>query len=391
MNRLVKMDISKSPSSHTSAQKIAVPAKVLQSLVKKQSSGRLTIYDPTDEFIQWRFYLGNGKIHYANSVVGQQERFRYLSKQYLGTIPPEYLSSFVCDYQTICQVWQAKQLSLREVRHLLFQVTQEACIHSLALPQARVEFDRQLGLDPILLCVSLNQLILPIRTQIRAWVQVRSEYSSPFQRPYLEKPDEIKDLSWIDVKEHDFLQSIQDSLSQNLCLYEVAAKAKKTTLELASFLQPFIKSRVMTMHPYQKLEKDERPIIACIDDSKAIQKMVKLTLESSGFRVIGLEEPAQALTTLVRSKPALVLMDINMPGIDGYELCRMFQQSTLLRNIPIIMLTGRDGIIDRIRARMVGAVNYISKPFHPQELVTLVQAKLSLNNTNSEDEDNSSY
>jgi twitching motility two-component system response regulator PilG len=382
------MDASLPPTSSTAKKNIAIPAKVLQGLVKKQISGRLTIYDPNDDSVQWRVYIGNGKIHYATSLIGQRERFAYLLKQYLPSLPTPSPDEFTSDYHSIYQILESKQLSMREVRQLLFRVTQEACIHSLALPRAAVQFDKKLGLDPLLLSVAINPVILPIRARIRAWVQLRSEISSPFQRPYIENPDEITDMSWIDSREYEIFKSIKNALEQNLCLYEVAARSNKTTLELAKFLQPFVKAGVVRMNPYQPPQQDERPIIACIDDSKAIQRIVKLTLEASGFRVIGLEEPAQALTTLVRSKPALVLMDINMPGIDGYELCRMFQQSTLLRDIPIIMLTGRDGIIDRIRARMVGAVNYISKPFHPHELVSLVQSKLSSGHTGDENSSN---
>lgn len=83
-------------------------------------------------------------------------------------------------------------------------------------------------------------------------------------------------------------------------------------------------------------------------------------------------EPARALTMLVRDKPNLVLMDISMPEIDGYELCRMLRLSSALKEVPIVMLTGRDGLVDRIRARMVGATNYVTKPFQPQQLLNVV-------------------
>ena len=77
-------------------------------------------------------------------------------------------------------------------------------------------------------------------------------------------------------------------------------------------------------------------------------------------------------------------MDICMPDIDGYELSRQLRQSPLLRDIPIVMLTGRDGLIDRFRARMVGANEYITKPFHAKQLLTVIRKKLSM--TGGEDE-----
>ena len=122
-----------------------------------------------------------------------------------------------------------------------------------------------------------------------------------------------------------------------------------------------------------------RPLIACIDDSKTIQKQVRGILLLSGYEVLGITEPAQALTALVRQKPAAILMDVNMPDIDGYELCSMLRQSRQLREIPIIMLTGRDGILDRIRAKTLGVNFYLTKPFHPEHLVESIGKVLQNN------------
>ncbi|MEO0852284.1 MAG: response regulator, partial [Cyanobacteria bacterium J06648_11] len=116
-----------------------------------------------------------------------------------------------------------------------------------------------------------------------------------------------------------------------------------------------------------------QPLVACIDDSHTVQRTVKLTLEAAGYRVLGLTEPARALTTLVRQQPDLVLMDITMPEVDGYELCRMLRQSDALSEIPIVMLTGRDGLFDRLRARVVGATDYMTKPFNAEQLLGAIE------------------
>jgi twitching motility two-component system response regulator PilG len=96
-------------------------------------------------------------------------------------------------------------------------------------------------------------------------------------------------------------------------------------------------------------------------------------LEVSGYDVLGITEPTQALTALVRQRPAVILMDVNMPDIDGYELCSMLRQSRQLRDIPIVMLTGRDGILDRLRAKTLGVEYYLTKPFNPDRLVESIQ------------------
>jgi len=69
-------------------------------------------------------------------------------------------------------------------------------------------------------------------------------------------------------------------------------------------------------------------------------------------------------------------MDVNMPEIDGYELCRMLRQSKQLKEIPVVMLTGRDGLLDRLRAQILGVNDYITKPFQPEHLLAAVQKVL---------------
>lgn len=126
-----------------------------------------------------------------------------------------------------------------------------------------------------------------------------------------------------------------------------------------------------------------RPVVACIDDSKTVQLKVKNTLEKVGYKILNIIDPEDSMITLVRQKPVLILMDINMPQYSGYELCKVLRKSRKLKEIPIVMLTGRTGAIDKIRAKMAGAVNYMTKPFTAEELIGLVQtlAPIKLRNT----------
>jgi CheY-like chemotaxis protein len=124
--------------------------------------------------------------------------------------------------------------------------------------------------------------------------------------------------------------------------------------------------------PSKNKEPENKPIIACIDDSKTVQRQVKLILEQVGYQVLSITEPADSLTKLVRQKPVLILMDINMPKIDGYELCKMLRNSKFLRDIPIVMLTSKEGLINKVKAKIAGAKHYITKPFAPNELIQVI-------------------
>jgi len=365
------------PSLQTAAQQDkpqVAPAKVLQKVISEQRSGRITITDSRDPSISWRVYLGGGQMHFAESTMGHAERLPYILKKHLPDFRlAEPLPNNTSEYSLLCNYWQSQNLPLNFFRKLLALLTQEALMQFLALPQGYLTFEPNVGLDPLLLSAAFRQLVLPVRDQINQWAQLQSVIGSPFQRPHLEDSDQFLKLAWQESGNGRQMQNMANLLEQNLCFYELATQTDRDTLTLATDLAPAIQSGVISLHPYQVIEATVRPVIACVDDSQTIQQFVKLSLEAEGFEVLQLMDPKQALTVLIEQQPNLILMDIEMPKMDGYELCRMVRQVDMLKEIPVVMLTGREGIIDRMRARMSGCTAYLTKPFNPQELLALVQ------------------
>jgi twitching motility two-component system response regulator PilG len=124
----------------------------------------------------------------------------------------------------------------------------------------------------------------------------------------------------------------------------------------------------------QSQAKTRLPRIVCIEDGVAVRETVKQILTGQGYDVIAIGDPLDALSRVFQILPDLILCDITMPELDGYEVCAMLRTSTLFRQTPIIMLTGKDGFIDRVRAKMIGATDYLTKPFRESELLMLVES-----------------
>jgi twitching motility two-component system response regulator PilG len=110
-----------------------------------------------------------------------------------------------------------------------------------------------------------------------------------------------------------------------------------------------------------------------VDDSPTIRKLVSLTLEKHGYRVIAAASGLEALGKLNDGLPSLILLDITMPGMDGYQLCKIINGNQETESIPVVMLTGKDGFFDKVKGRMVGSTDYITKPFDPEALLRAVE------------------
>jgi len=115
------------------------------------------------------------------------------------------------------------------------------------------------------------------------------------------------------------------------------------------------------------------PHILLVDDEPNIIDLARMYLEAEGYRVSSVPDGKAALQAIRGDQPDLVIMDIMMPEMDGWELCRRVRAA---RELPIIMLTARDDDVDKIVGLELGADDYLTKPFNPRELVARVKAVL---------------
>ncbi|MEH2059510.1 MAG: response regulator [Nostoc sp.] len=112
--------------------------------------------------------------------------------------------------------------------------------------------------------------------------------------------------------------------------------------------------------------------IVSVDDSPTILKEISYFLENENFSVVTINDPLKAVLSIIRHKPDLILLDLNMLGIDGYELCRIIRNNSIFQKTPIIFVTGSKGIVDKVKAKLVGASGYLTKPFTRTELLKIV-------------------
>lgn len=114
-------------------------------------------------------------------------------------------------------------------------------------------------------------------------------------------------------------------------------------------------------------------LILVVDDEANIVELARMYLEQDGFRVASVGDGLAALEAVKKQRPAMVVLDLMLPELDGYEVCRRLRAKS---DIPIIMVTARDEDIDKIVGLELGADDYMTKPFNPRELVARVRAIL---------------
>jgi twitching motility two-component system response regulator PilG len=120
-----------------------------------------------------------------------------------------------------------------------------------------------------------------------------------------------------------------------------------------------------------------RGVVLVVDDSPTVRKLVTITLEKRDYRVIPAGDGLEALAKISDGLPDLILLDITMPRMDGYQLCKIIKSNPGTKHVPVVMLSGKDGFFDKVRGRMAGSTEYITKPFKPDALVETVEKHIA--------------
>jgi DNA-binding response OmpR family regulator len=117
--------------------------------------------------------------------------------------------------------------------------------------------------------------------------------------------------------------------------------------------------------------------VVVVDDDREIGIAVRALLAGDGYDVAALESPKEALADMLRDAPDLVILDVNMPTMTGWELCAILRRQTTTRHVPVLFLTGRGEIKDRILAMQFGGSAFLAKPFDGDELREKVRSLVS--------------
>ncbi len=120
----------------------------------------------------------------------------------------------------------------------------------------------------------------------------------------------------------------------------------------------------------------ENKVILAVEDSNTTRKVITIILKNEGYDVIEAKNGIEALARFNEIVPDLVLLDIIMPGMDGYQVLSTLKKNKNFKNIPVIMLTAKDGLIDKMKGKMSGSDEYLTKPFTPEELMAKIRKYL---------------
>jgi two-component system, chemotaxis family, response regulator PixG len=320
----------------------------------------------------------------------------------LGTYPRQ-------DYQGISALVQDSTLSAQTAQSLILSMSQEALESLLMVQESTYTFVPNGQILEITQPLNFETLLCTCKQRLQAWQTLAPHVFSPYQRPYLFSQSQSPQLT------PDRQQRL-GKLLKGFSFRQLAIMLDQDELKLARSLYPLIVEKAVLLRepqaPYSDLpsflaqntdSKAVEPIaedsfgalassssvgsidsisqlseptqtyrVVCIDDSPAMLQTIERFLGHESLSISLIQDSLKALVELMRIKPDLILLDVGMPRVDGYELCRLLRKHPMFKKTPIIMVTANTGLIDRARAKIAGTTDYMTKPFTQDQLLKMV-------------------
>ncbi len=335
----------------------------------------------------WFVFFFNGQIIYAaantdSSLLRLRDYLRrYKADTALDNIEvPSIASTNAPEYGYLWALLENHVLTPAQGRSIIYSMIHETLFDLLSLHQGSFIFEMGPALAPQLTTLEISSLIAKIVKRVQEWKQFHPHIQSPNQCPLLSDSAQLR--SALPANVFNTLNRWADGKTS---IRQMSRYLNRDILTVARAIYPYVQQGLVQLSSagheaatHYKWELGQAlaakvPRIVCIDDEVAVRKWVEYILNQYGYEATAISNPLKALSLVFQLKPDLILCDITMPELDGYEICAMLRRSTAFRQTPIIMLTGKDGFIDRVKARMVGATDYLTKPFGESELLMLME------------------
>lgn len=373
--------------------------ELLKTLKQLQFSGQLLQTDSGNQ--QWSFYLSRGSILYATGGSHPVKRWRRNLGVYCPRIPDfrvAWQHDLACIDDATCMVnWQYALLNWWVKQHKITREQATAMIRSIV---AEVLFDIAQAKDVIqqtnqnsllstqLLPMDVEEAITIAEPLWQAWQNPKLVAYSPNQAPIIRQSEKLQ--KYCSVQSY---QNLVNLLNGQNTLHDLALKMQQSVVDVAVSLMPFVrlgwiefieipdlpppvnqKHLAKTLPSTPALSKET--LVACVDDSNLVLNTMEKLVTTANYQFLGISDSARAIGTLLARKPELIFLDLVMPNVNGYEICQQLRKLSCFRQTPIVILTGNDGYVNRLKSNCVGASDFLSKPLDADAVLSTIHKHL---------------
>lgn len=379
---------------------IAVATKITQTLLllrQQRSTGELVITHGKQTALQWRLYFFLGRLVYAT---GGPHTVRRWYRAYKYACPTYFNASYLARAQSDEELWEIDLLnqalnsgvmSTAEYKTIIRQILLEVVFTLIGQKCLSTHWHAGKEIPQRTAFLAVEQLLHEAQTLRSEW---RSAGLGFLQELLLQfSPDlapVLKHRLHASTKQSATVDStLLNLLRGDSTFWDIALATGRSLADVLRGLSPMIRLGVIELKEIADLPSPcPQPIpilppivrakarIAYIDDNPSNGRVVAQLLETKGYEVISIWNPLQGLSKLLECRPDLIFLEPVMANTNGYEFCSLLHKTAAFQKTPIVILTGQDGMLDRVRARFSGASEFLSKPLETTKVLEVVEKYL---------------
>ncbi|BAZ45685.1 response regulator receiver protein [Chondrocystis sp. NIES-4102] len=345
----------------------------------------------------WKIYFNDGKILWADGGNHSHRSWQRHLNQYCSQVDLKQVNfriseSFRCSEYHSLGILLQRQLATPEtigklitnkIIEIFFDLFQQEKATPLETEVEALSLSILIGeiTGYSLITISIDTAFKHMQQQWSAWIQSGFNNVYPNYAPKIKSQEQLQQAVPAVVYQN-FIKLLDGRRS----LRDLAVGMNKDLLLLTKSLYPYVQKGLLELIEVPDINitaaanstnkpatSQEKPIIACIDDSPQICQIMNQIITQANYRFLGIQQPIQAVPKLISVNPKMIFLDIGMPILNGYEVCTQIRRVSKLQEVPIIMLTGNDGVFDRVKAKVCGASDFLSKPIEIDKILQTIE------------------
>ncbi|MBC8123916.1 MAG: response regulator [Gemmatimonadaceae bacterium] len=360
-------------------------------LYYQRFSGRLDVQATDEQPLLWGIYFYMGRILYISGGRHPQRRLRRQFAQHCPQFDVHELTALAAytlvtgecwEYQFLCALLDKGIVTREQVVAIVRSTIDETLLDLIQVDGLSFQSHERLLPQVQLTVLSIEPVLQNLQQSWRSWCTTGLHGQALHRTPVIKMPTELhKQVS------PAVYQSLKTWMDGQRTLRDIATQMRQDITTLSCSLVPYLQQGLIELVPVPDapalapspkpvLLPPTGPLIACVDDSPQVCQMMKQLLTSAGYRFVAIQESVRAMPILLQQKPDLIFLDLVMPDTNGYEVCSQLRRVSAFKDIPVLILTGNDGLSDRIRARVAGSTDFIRKPIESTTLLAAVRKYL---------------
>jgi len=363
---------------------------LFNTLKKRQFSGELLLVYPGN--LEWKFYLYSGRLIYGTGGEHSVRRWRRNLAAHLPEIATDkkFLEEelqlindleikFCWEYELLKRWLDHGKATREQVLKMVNAILIEIFFDLNQIPEITFHLNDEISV-PIseqLFLIDTSKVIVPGWQEWQSWVAAKLGDRSPNKALIIKSSDLLK------RKASPKLYSVFTKvINGRNTIRDLSLQLKRELNQLGSLLLPYIQEGCIELVSVADLpapvdqktiiQPEKTILVACIDDSPTICQTMNSIMKSAGYRFLAITEPVKAIATILASKPEIIFLDLVMANANGYEICASIRKLSFFRNTPIIVITSHDGMVERLRTKIIGATDFVSKPIKADEVLEIM-------------------